>query len=178
MKYKVGLYIGRFQPFHKGHAYMARAALEQCDRLVIAIGSAQEERTEQNPFNIYERIAFIIDSLNSNELDRIIIIPIRDRENREDNSSWGEYLINEVVRQTNLRPEVCFTGEEQIRQHWFDTVEIDEVAISRSNIPISATKVREAVRTNDKKTYLSMVADNGIHWWKKIKEVLCNELSK
>ena len=58
-KYKVGLYIGRFQPFHMGHLSIVKRALKECDTLVIAIGSSQENRTKKNPFTFEERKAFI-----------------------------------------------------------------------------------------------------------------------
>ena len=174
-RYSVGLYIGRFQPFHIGHWYVVQEALKECEKLVVAIGSAQEARTEKNPFNFYERMSFIAASLNWEDLERIIIIGVNDRENKEDNSSWGEYLINEVLRLTDLQPGICFTGEEQVRQHWFDTVEIDEKVISRDDIPVSATMVREAVRTNNKELFLSMVPIGMENQWDKMREVLCNE---
>ena len=50
MKYKVGLFIGRFQPFHKGHESIVRKMLEECEKVIIAIGSAQESGTVANPF--------------------------------------------------------------------------------------------------------------------------------
>lgn len=173
--YSVGLYIGRFQPFHIGHLYIIKEALKECEKLVVAIGSAQEARTEKNPFNFYERMSFIAASLSWEELERIVIIGVNDRENKEDNSSWGEYLINEVLRLTDLQPGICFTGEEQIRQHWFDTVEIDEKVISRDDIPVSATMVREAVRNNNKNLFLSMTPIGMENQWDKMREVLNNE---
>lgn len=63
MSEKIGLYIGRFQPFHRGHLSVVREALKHCSKLVIAIGSAQEERTKKNPFSFEERKIFIWRSL-------------------------------------------------------------------------------------------------------------------
>ena len=54
-KHEVGLYIGRFQPFHKGHKSIVESALKQCDRLIIGIGSSQETRTKRNTFSYEER---------------------------------------------------------------------------------------------------------------------------
>lgn len=39
-KYSVGLVIGRFQPFHKGHKYLIKKALLVCRTIKIAIGSS------------------------------------------------------------------------------------------------------------------------------------------
>lgn len=175
-KYKIGLYIGRFQPFHNGHLYMIKEALKQCEFLIIVIGSTQEKRTEKNPFSDQERYNFIRSALVYDEeyvyKEDYIIIGIEDRKEKEDNSSWGEYLIKQVFEQTHLLPDVCFTGQEQIRQHWFDTVDIDEIAIERDIIPVSATQVREAVKNNNKNLFETLVPEGVKIWWDKISEVL------
>lgn len=48
--YKTGLVIGRFQPFHNGHAYLIKKALEFCDALIIAIGSVNKTDAD-NPWS-------------------------------------------------------------------------------------------------------------------------------
>ena len=42
-RHEVGLYIGRFQPFHKGHLSVVREAMKQCDTLVIAVACRLKE---------------------------------------------------------------------------------------------------------------------------------------
>ncbi len=54
-----GVLIGRFQPFHQGHYYLAEEALGQCDQLIIAIGSADRARSTVNPFTYDERVALM-----------------------------------------------------------------------------------------------------------------------
>lgn len=48
--YKTGLVIGRFQPFHKGHAYLIKKALTFCEALIIGIGSANKKDSD-NPWD-------------------------------------------------------------------------------------------------------------------------------
>ncbi|MEK7633886.1 MAG: pantetheine-phosphate adenylyltransferase [Patescibacteria group bacterium] len=40
MNYKVALIVGRFQPFHKGHLFLIRKALEKAGKIIVGIGSA------------------------------------------------------------------------------------------------------------------------------------------
>lgn len=54
MEYKTALLIGRFQPFHKGHLYLIKKALEMNDRLVIGIGSANIH-DDNNPLDFDTR---------------------------------------------------------------------------------------------------------------------------
>ncbi|MCE7897986.1 MAG: hypothetical protein DPW11_01235 [bacterium] len=49
-KYKTALFIGRFQPFHKGHLYSLKKCLDIAERVVVAVGSSQESGTESNPW--------------------------------------------------------------------------------------------------------------------------------
>jgi len=76
-----GLFIGRFQPFHKGHLATVKFALERVDQLVIVVGSAQKSHELRNPFTAGERIRMIKESLDEDgEADarRILIIPVPD----------------------------------------------------------------------------------------------------
>lgn len=54
MKYKVALFIGRFQPLHKGHIYSLTKALGVGERVVIGIGSSNLH-DEKNPWSYGER---------------------------------------------------------------------------------------------------------------------------
>ena len=47
--------LGRFQPFHNGHASMVEAALELGLPLRICIGSSEAEQSLDNPWNAAER---------------------------------------------------------------------------------------------------------------------------
>lgn len=75
-----GLFVGRFQPFHKGHLATVKFALLKVDQLVIVVGSAQKSHEPQNPFTAGERITMIKEALNAEKIDagRILIIPVPD----------------------------------------------------------------------------------------------------
>ena len=78
-----GLFIGRFQPFHKGHLAAAKFALSRVNQLVIVVGSAQKSHEPKNPFTAGERIMMIKESLDADseaDVRRILIIPVPDIE--------------------------------------------------------------------------------------------------
>ena len=76
----IGLYIGRFQPFHLGHLEVVKLILEKVNELTIVIGSAQYSHTKNNPFTVGERIKMIRESLKEAKinLDRVQVTPITD----------------------------------------------------------------------------------------------------
>jgi len=49
------LFIGRFQPFHKGHHSVIKKLLDKHYKVIIGIGSSQESRTNKNPYTFEER---------------------------------------------------------------------------------------------------------------------------
>jgi nicotinamide-nucleotide adenylyltransferase len=86
-----GLMTGRFQPFHSGHLALAKQILQECDELVIVIGSAQFNFIDKDPFTAGERALMIHEALKEAEIDlaRCYIIPVA---NDENNARWIAYL--------------------------------------------------------------------------------------
>ena len=66
MKQKIGLFIGRFQPFHFGHIDALHQARKYgITEFFIGIGSSNKEHTAENPFTYDERKTMITKLLNS-----------------------------------------------------------------------------------------------------------------
>lgn len=87
-----GIVLGRFQPFHNGHAYLVETALNLFENVTIAIGSAQDEWTVENPFSVQERTDMINSWCTSNgHQERIEIVGIEDL---NDPPNWVEYATN------------------------------------------------------------------------------------
>ena len=78
-KTKVGLFVGRFQPFHNGHLEAVRYALKKVDYLYIVIGSAQKSHQRDNPFTAGERVMMIKAALDEAGIDpgRWMLIPVQ-----------------------------------------------------------------------------------------------------
>jgi nicotinamide-nucleotide adenylyltransferase len=75
-----GLFIGRFQPFHRGHLATVKYALKKVDALVIVVGSAQKSHEPRNPFTAGERITMIRAALLAEKIDmeKILTVPVPD----------------------------------------------------------------------------------------------------
>lgn len=148
----VGLYIGRFQPFHEGHMHVIRKALKTCDKLIVAIGSAQESRTERNPFTYKEREKFIRNVFYEEIRNGVlIIIGVPDRERPRNDSSWGVYLFDYIQDKTGYSPNMIFEGREGERDTWYEEIgeHIQITRVSRGLVPVSATKIREYIMNKD-----------------------------
>jgi nicotinamide-nucleotide adenylyltransferase len=85
---RIGLFIGRFQPLHKGHEYVLRRALKSVDRLIIVIGSSQKIITERNCFTAKERKKMVQSVFPE---CTILLLPDND-----DNARWTRALLRKT----------------------------------------------------------------------------------
>ncbi len=95
--------LGRFQPFHKGHAILVEAALAN-GPTTIAIGSSQAEPSMNNPWTADEREEMIRQWLGDREAEIVQIPDINDPPN------WVEHA-------TQYHGEgVLVTSDEQTKE--------------------------------------------------------------
>jgi len=75
-----GLFVGRFQPIHKGHIEVIKHLMKKVDELIILVGSSQYSHELENPFTAGERISMIRLALVESGIDpgRCYIIPVTD----------------------------------------------------------------------------------------------------
>ena len=77
MEFDYLVFIGRFEPFHNGHAAVARLALSRARKLIFLVGSADTPRSLRNPWTVAERAVMIQAALDGHT-DRLLIRPLRD----------------------------------------------------------------------------------------------------
>ena len=77
---KRGLFVGRFQPFHKGHLKAVIYILRRVEELILVVGSAQYSHNSINPFTAGERIYMMRLALKEAQIDLAtpIIVPVPD----------------------------------------------------------------------------------------------------
>lgn len=138
------LFIGRFQPFHLGHLDALQQALAKNDRVLIGIGSAEDNYTEDNPFTAGERFEMIEAVLKAHGIspEKYVIIPIRNIDNF---SLWASH-----VKLLCPAFSSVYTGshivKELFQKHAPD-IEIKDVEIKQK---INATEIREKILADDK----------------------------
>lgn len=62
-QFDLGVFIGRFQPFHQGHFYTIVEALKSCEKVLILIGSDHRARNIRNPWTYSERLELLKNNL-------------------------------------------------------------------------------------------------------------------
>ena len=112
------LFVGRFQPFHKGHEHTIKSLLKRFDKVIIAVGSTNKTGSD-NPFSFAQRKR-MIDAVLKRYKKRYRIIEVPDfRSDRQ----WARYVTRKVRFDTvvtrNAWTSGCFSGHDIIRQEPF-----------------------------------------------------------
>ena len=95
-KFDFGVFIGRFQPLHTGHEHVIARTLEQVERLIVLVGSANVARDPRNPFTYAEREAMLRSAFRHEVAQgRLIIAPIDD------------HLYSDTAWVTQVQRKVC-----------------------------------------------------------------------
>ena len=160
---KRGLFVGRFQPIHKGHVKAMSDILKQVDELAIVIGSAQYSHRADDPFTAGERITMIRKALESEDipLTRCWIIPVPDI---HIHMIW----IAEVVGYTP-KFNIVYTNEPLTRRLFLEAdFKVKSVPFHKRKI-YSATEIRERMLNN--KGWEELVPESVAQFIKEIKGI-------
>lgn len=158
--FRTGLICGRFQTLHDGHMRLIDYGLTLCKRLLVLVGSSQLYGTERNPFKLETRIE-MIKRAYKDCYPEIIVHGIEDLSNEDViNPQWGKYLIDTAKIYLAEKPEIMIYGNDKSRSTWFskeDLKGISELIVNRTELPISATMIRELMAKNDRRNWKKYV---------------------
>jgi bifunctional NMN adenylyltransferase/nudix hydrolase len=125
----VGVYIGRFNPFHLGHAYVLEQALKKYKLVIVLVGSAFQPRMPKNPFTYAERKDMIETwktdwSLQTDTIGNLVVLPMRDFAS---NNMWIKSVQATVHNAMNkfclarneILTDVTITGSDRDDTTWY-----------------------------------------------------------
>src|SRR4051812_15365250 len=94
---KQGLVVGKFYPFHKGHAYLIETALKHCDHLTILIVQQPEQKPNGSTREKWLKHAY----------PQATIRLVDDIYKDGDSKAWADYTIHLLGK----APDIVFTSE-------------------------------------------------------------------
>ena len=134
------IFIGRFQPFHRGHLRVVEAIVDGVDELVLGIGSAGDSHTANDPFTGGERIMMITKSLA--DLDVMTYaVPIEDLDR---NSVWVSH-----VQSMSPRFDVAFSNNPLVVR-----------LFTEANVPVEQVPMVDRHRYEGTEVRRRMIADD------------------
>lgn len=133
------VYIGKFQPFHKGHNQVVSDLSEEFDEVIVVIGGAEKSFSTTYVFRAGERVEMINNSAGSN-VD--YIIPVPDIHN---NAVWTEHI-------NQYTPEyTCVYSNNPLVQRLYSNSDTEVRSITmKDRENLSGTRIRKRM-LNDKK---------------------------
>ena len=165
-----GVFITRAQPIHSGHISVIKKILEENDKALIILGSADKCRTKRNPFKAQERFNMLNQAIEYYHLDRnrIDIITLSDfsadneipynsnvgstNQNYETvNKEWGLYLYYNIVSKIKEKTfSIYYNDDPAIIKEWFPDYIWSRIALkSFERDHISSSLIREAILDNN-----------------------------
>lgn len=142
----VGIVIGRFSPFHLGHAKLIQTALQNSDRLVILLGSAGRARDIKNPWNELDRVAMLNSIVQEYNLNgtKICYESIRDHYKDE---QWLIEVKTKVRHHIEPNDQVTLYGNDKDHSTYYLNLFPDWKLVNVDNYldNLNATKIREFI---------------------------------
>lgn len=135
-KIETAVFIGRFQPFHKGHHKTVEKYKEEFETLKIVVGSSNKSRTKKNPLKFEERKKLI------EECHQLKIIPLEDEDRGEEGyKDWTKKLVKKtnadvVITRNNLVQEL-------IKKYTDARIQKQKLYMPKK---CSGTKIRKKIR--------------------------------
>ena len=152
----LGVYIGRFQPFHNGHLNTIKEALTKCDKLLIVIGSTNK-KDSRNPFTYKQRADMILNTIPN---DKIIIMGLPDRDGLKPIAGiphekiWYyrlEGLIGHAIEQTDTKVILFGATKDTETSNYMKLIKeitqisehhVSQLTYNKENQVINATDIR------------------------------------
>lgn len=161
---EVTIYIGRFNPFHMGHAHVLQQAISKSSLVIVLIGSAGQARSLKNPFTFDERRQMIQEWINHDAIINglgadVVIAPLRDYP--YNNTMWireVQDMVRSIITAQGLpkTAKVTITGSNRDESTWYlnafpqwKQTLVDEHRYDGSG-ELSATQIRECLFDDSK----------------------------
>ena len=137
------VFIGRFQPFHLAHMQTIKIALQHSHNVILALGSAQNERNTKNPFTAIERQKMILSNFSEADQQRIQFVQVADV---YDDQKWQQLVSALVAEKVGPEHKVGLIGHFKDETSYYLQLFPQWQMLELNSLvgAISATPLREA----------------------------------
>ena len=160
-KYKVGMYGGKFMPFHKGHLHCVEVASSMCEKLYVILfyGSDQEieilKTRKEEWLTVKSREEHMKKACEKFKNVIVISIDVTKCKNEDGSENWD--------KETNLVLDTCghldavFGSEVEYSDYYsraYPDAVYEIIDVDRNACPISGTKIREMKDDEERKKWI------------------------
>ena len=159
MSSQYGVFLARMQPVHNAHLFMVRQALNECDKVLVVLGSENKVDMLRNPYDIELREQMLRECFSKEENQKLSIVTLPDWSMESDTESakiWGNYFYYNVVSRIGQKKFSLYysDGKEELDSWFSKTIAEQNITyrlFERSRLfeGLSATKIRQAFIDGD-----------------------------
>jgi nicotinamide mononucleotide adenylyltransferase len=156
------LFIGRLQPPSKMHIEIIREGLREYNRVIVAIVKGKKSDIDDNPFSFATQQEILRAAFPKEE--RLEIIQV----------ATGNLFSAIEKSKRNVNAVLC--GEDRANTYSAQLLQNPEIRIVRflrDMNGVSGTKLREALKNNDKTTFVDNVDSSVVKFYDKLKSEIC-----
>jgi bifunctional NMN adenylyltransferase/nudix hydrolase len=160
------IFIGRFQPLHRGHLEVLRRALSLATQVCVLIGSTDRPRTVKDPFSFDERRQMITSVLAEEERERVAIAAVQD--STYNDGDWVRWVQDAVAAELGdtAGKKIGLIGHEKDSSSYylrmFPQWELVDVDASED---ISATEIRDQFFAERSNSFVSWAVPAPVFDW-------------
>jgi bifunctional NMN adenylyltransferase/nudix hydrolase len=160
------IFIGRFQPPHRGHVDVLQQALRQADRVCVLIGSTDKPRTVKDPFSFDERREMIASVLDEDARARVLIAPVQDSTyNDGDWVRWVQDAVAALLGDTAGRQIGLIGHEKDASSYYLRMFPQWTLVDVEATEDISATEIREQLFAERHNSFVSWAVPAPVRDW-------------
>jgi len=144
-KQNVGIYIGRFEPFHLGHWKTCQKALKECEGLILVLGSSTSTNAFKNPWSLEERIQMIQSCFTNEEKIKISFVGLEDV---NDDVKWKNLLKEKLSLPSHIKVNL-YGHHKDASSYYLDSFPEWNLVETGNFHSINSTDIRKMYFEND-----------------------------
>ena len=161
-QYKIGMYGGKFMPFHKGHNYCIEFSSKECEFVYVILfyGGADEEEILKNNkeeyLSVEDRVKHIKNIIKNYNNAKLVLIDVSTLRKEDGSEDWDAEtpLVRKVVGD---RLDAVYSSELSYDEYFkraYPEATHRVVDYKRKHFPISGTKIRNMENIEEREKWI------------------------
>ncbi len=160
-KYKVGMYGGKFMPFHKGHLHCVEYAAKQCEKLYVLLFCGGDQEIEilktrhedwLQPENRLKQVKRACKKFKNVEVVKVDTTDCKGEDGKED---WDKET--DLVLAVTGKMDAVYGSEPEYKDYYdraYPWATYEMVDVDRKEFPISGTAIRNMKDEEERKKWM------------------------